>query len=204
LPARTRTLGPGVPFERYADDAVLHCASERQAHQVRQAVEDRMAEVGLRLHPTKTRIVYCKDANRRLGHEHTAFTFLGYTFRARAARGRNGRLFASFQPAISRQALTALGRQVRHWRLHRRSNVTLADLARTINPIVRGWMAYYGAFYRSALSVLLTRINSYLVRWIRKKYKRLRPMRKASAAWQRAVTGSPGLFAHWRWVPTFR
>jgi RNA-directed DNA polymerase len=191
---------PAVPFERYADDAVVHCVSERQAQFVRRAIEDRMVEVGLRLHPDKTKIVYCKDGNRRGHYRDTSFTFLGYTFRARAARDRRGDVFTAFLPAVSKEALNRLSRTVRGWRLHRRTELSAAELAEMINPVVRGWMQYYGAFYRSALSILLARINTYLVRWTRKKYKRLRAREKARAAWERATKRSPRLFAHWAWV----
>ena len=142
----------------------MHCVSERQARRVLAALQDRMAEVGLRLHPDKTRIVYCQDGKRRGDHEHTSFTFLGFTFRPRGARAKDGRMFVAFAPAISRDALTRIGRQVRSWRLHRRTGQSFSELARWINPIVRGWMQYYGAFYRSALYPLLTRINAYLMR----------------------------------------
>jgi RNA-directed DNA polymerase len=192
---------PSVPFERYCDDAVVHCVSERQARHVAQAIADRMVEVGLRLHPDKTKIVYCKDANRCGSHEHTAFTFLGFTFRARPARARNGTLFSSFQPAISKEALKKISGEVRQWRLHRWIGLTIAEIARRINPLVRGWMQYYGAFYRSALDPVLQRINSYLMRWIRDKFKRLRTMKKAKAAWQRITSQYPRLFAHWAWSP---
>jgi RNA-directed DNA polymerase len=191
---------PAVPFERYADDGVVHCVSERQARYVRRAIGDRMAQVGLRLHPDKTRVVYCKDGNRRGSWEHTSFTFLGYTFRARPARGPGGNVFAAFLPAISKEALKRLSRTVRRWQLHRRTELSFAELAEMINPVVRGWMQYYGAFYRSALSMLLARINTYLVRWTRKKYRRLRAHRKARAAWERVTAQFPGYFAHWAWV----
>ena len=104
------------PFERYADDAVVHCATRRQADAVLAAIAERMQEVGLRLHPDKTRVVYCKDGTRRGDHEHTSFTFLGFTFRARTARNsRDGRLFTSFLPAMSNEALKAKGsRTPRH------------------------------------------------------------------------------------------
>jgi RNA-directed DNA polymerase len=193
---------PAVPFERYADDAVVHCKSERQARHVRQAIADRMAEVGLRLHPDKTKIVYCKDSNRRGSYEHTAFTFLGFTFRQRRARNRYGKSFSNFLPAISKDALNKISAEVRSWRLHLRTGHTFKDLARRINPIVAGWMQYYGAFYRSALSPLLQRINAYLMRWIRKKYKRLRGKKKARECWQGITGRYPLMFAHWKWVPS--
>jgi RNA-directed DNA polymerase len=193
---------PTVPFERYADDAVVHCKSERQARHVRQAIADRMAEVGLRLHPDKTKIVYCKDSNRQGSYEHTAFTFLGFTFRQRRARNRQGKSFSNFLPAISKDALNKISAAVRSWRLHLRTGHTFKDLARRINPIVAGWMQYYGAFYRSALSPLLQRINAYLMRWIRKKYKRLRGKKKARECWQGITGRYPVMFAHWKWVPS--
>jgi RNA-directed DNA polymerase len=191
---------PNVPFERYVDDAVVHCVSERQARQVLTAIKERMAHVGLALHPDKTRIVYCQDDKRRGSYEHTSFTFLGFTFRARGARTRNGRMFTSFLPAVSKDALKKVNAVVRSWRLHRRTNLAEADLARAINPIVRGWMNYYGAFYRSALYPLLARINAYLMRWLREKFKRLQGRKAARAAWERAVANRPRFFAHWTWV----
>lgn len=191
---------PSVRFERFADDVVVHCVSQRQARHVLAAITSRFAQVGLRLHPTKTKIVYCKDANRRLDYEHTAFTFLGFTFRPRGARTRDGGLFMSFQPAISTNALNKISAEVRSWRLHRRVNLTLAQLAAIFNPIVTGWMHYYGACYRSAIYPLLARINTYLVRWLQNKYRRLEGAKKARRALRRATQQSPELFRHWRWV----
>jgi RNA-directed DNA polymerase len=191
---------PGIAFERYVDDAVVHCVTERQAHEVLAAIGKRMEDVGLALHPDKTRIVYRRDGRRRGSYEHTSFTFLGFTFRARGARGKNGRMFTSFLPAISKDALKKVNATVRSWRLHRRTNLTEADLARWINPVVRGWMNYYGAFYRSALYPLLARINAYLVRWLREKFKRFQGHKAARAAWERAVANRPRYFAHWAWV----
>ncbi|MFK0258651.1 group II intron reverse transcriptase/maturase [Streptomyces sp. NPDC090445] len=193
---------PGVAFERYVDDAVVHCVSEAQADHVLGALQMRMREVGLELHPDKTRIVYCRDSNRRGSYEHTVFTFLGFTFRARQVRLKSGRMFTGFNPGISNDALKKLGSRVRSWRLHRHTEVSETDLARLVNPVVRGWMQYYGAFYRSALYPLLGRINAYLMRWIRKKYKRLRGRKKAQDAWNRTVERRPRFFAHWAWVPS--
>ena len=135
---------PGVWFERYADDAVVHCVTERQAREVLAALGDRMEQVGLRLHPDKTKIVYCKDNNRPRRYERTAFTFLGYTFRPRPARDCHGKTFLAFLPAISPQALKKISGQVRRWRLHRWVYHTFGEVARTINPVVAGWMQYYG------------------------------------------------------------
>jgi RNA-directed DNA polymerase len=191
---------PTVAFERYADDAVVHCVSRRQAEKVLTALHGRMAEVGLQLHPDKTKIVYCKDSNRRGDFEHTSFTFLGYTFRPREARRADGVRFTSFLPAISKNALKKISQQVRSWQLHQRTGHTVADLARMVNPVVRGWMTYYGAFYHSALYPVLHRINTYLLRWIMKKYKKLRTWKKAIWALSRGTQRQPELFAHWAWA----
>ncbi len=197
---------PAVTFERYADDAVVHCATERQAREVLAALDKRMAEVGLQLHPDKTRIVYCKDRKRRHADcEHTSFTFLGYTFRARKAlTGDGNSMFASFLPAVSKDALKRMNEEVRSWRIHLRTASDLEDLAAWINPIIRGWMTYYGRFYRTALSSLLRRINTYLVRWARRKYKRLRTYKKARRWWDGLTARQPRMFAHWAWMTEFQ
>jgi RNA-directed DNA polymerase len=192
---------PSIWFERYADDVVLHCVTEGQARQVLAALSDRMVEVGLRLHPDKTRIVYCKDGVRRGSYEHEAFTFLGYTFRARKNRSRRGNLFLSFDPAISNDALNKISREVRSWHLHIRTDLTFNELARRVNPKVAGWINYYGRFRPWELIPFLMRINAYLVRWIRKKYKRLAAKRKALAKLQEIAQRYPRMFAHWRLTP---
>jgi group II intron reverse transcriptase/maturase len=191
---------PGVGFERYVDDAVVHCVSEAQAGHVLAALRERMRQVGLELHPDKTRIVYCRDSSRCGSYEHIEFTFLGFTFRPRGVRTKHGRMFTGFNPAVSKDALKKMGAEVRSWRLHRRTRTSMTDLARRINPIARGWMNYYGAFCRSELYSLLARINAYLMRWLRNKHKRLRGRKKARQAWERVVAGWPRFFAQWQWV----
>jgi hypothetical protein len=133
-----------------------------------------MREVGPRLRPDKTRIVYCREGRPRSEHEHTSFTVLGHAFRARRARGRNGRNFTGFLPAISPEALKAKGAELRRLRIHRRTDLWLDELARWLNPIVAGWINYYGRYYRSALDPLLKRVNAYLRRWAGRKHKRPR------------------------------
>jgi RNA-directed DNA polymerase len=194
---------PGCPFERYADDLVVHCKSRRQAEDVLAAIVARIGELGLRVHPEKTRIVYCQDGRRRGEHEHTSFTFLGYTFRARKARGKNGRYFTGFMPAVSAEALKAKSVRLRGMRIHRRTDLSLEDLARWLNPIVAGWMNYYGQFYRSALYPLLQRVSTYLRRWAGRKYKRLRTLKRFKRWWVGLLARQPGLFAQWQWVRAF-
>lgn len=135
---------PAVPFERYADDVVTHCKSERQARFVLGAIKKRMTSLGLELNSGKTRIVYCKDSNRKGSHEHERFDFLGFTFQPRRASNRRGELFVSFLPAISDDAAKKIRRTIKRWRLHLWSGRTLTDLAGEINPVVRGWINYYG------------------------------------------------------------
>ncbi|MFE5585129.1 group II intron maturase-specific domain-containing protein, partial [Kitasatospora sp. NPDC056531] len=191
---------PGVRFERYCDDVVVHCRSEAEAHRVRGAIAGRLAECGgLLLHPDKTRIVYCRDGKRRGSYEHTSFTFLGYGFRVRMVRTKRGAFFFSFNPAVSDEAAKQIRAQIRRWRLHLRSGQTLEQLAREINPVVRGWINYYGRFFPSALVASLNRINDYLVRWLVQKYKRFRGrwMRARDALGKHASVW-PGLFAHWK------
>ena len=194
---------PNVECERFADDAVVHCATERQARQVREALAARLDSVGLRLHPDKTKIVYCRDGRRRGSYEHTSFTFLGYAFRARKAMDGKGNPFTGFLPAISPEALKAKGLEIRRWRIHMRTGSDLHDLAEWINPIVRGWMQYYGRFNRTQLHPLLQRINTYLMRWARTKYRRLKALKRSRQWWAGLVERTPSLFAHWRWMRAF-
>ncbi len=189
---------PGCPFERYADDVVVHCATENQARRVLAAIGERLGSLGLEVHPGKTKVVYCKDAQRRGTSEHTSFDFLGYTFRARLARGRRG-FFVGFNPAMSDKARKAVSATMRGWHLNRRSGSDLSDLARAINPQVRGWINYYGRFYRSKLHSLAKRIDEHIVRWARQKYKRLRESPQRAWAWLNAVRQRHRtLFAHWQ------
>ena len=197
-----RRTFPSVPFERYADDAIAHCTSLAQAEQVQEAIRQRLVECGLQLHPDKTRIVYCKDANRPGSHEHESFDFLGYTFRPRLAKNKDGQYFVSFLPAVSKAAAKAKRQEIRRWRLHLWTNKSLQELAAFMNPIVRGWINFYGRFYRSWLIItVLQQINQYLIRWAMRKYKRLRgSRRKATRFLARVARSDPELFAHWRLV----
>jgi RNA-directed DNA polymerase len=191
---------PDCPFERYADDAVVHCRTEERARQVRAALEERMSKVGLRLHPDKTQIVYCKDDNRRGQYDGpVSFDFLGFTFRARSASGKRGR-FTGFTPAISRKAEARISAEVSGWRLRRRVNLSWADLAAMVRPKISGWMNSYGRFRRSELYPLLARINYHIQQWMRRKYKRLRPVKAMLEAWRRVTAQYPRLFPHWQWV----
>ncbi len=191
---------PGSPFERYADDIVVHCDTEAKVRDLRVAIAERLKPLGLELHPEKTKIVFCKDTKRQGDFEHTSFDFLGYTFRGRTVLGRRS-LFIGFNPAMSINAEKAVGKKIRDWHLKRRSDMDLSDLAREINPQVRGWINYYGAFYRSELRAIARRIDQHLVRWAMQKFKRLRGKTLRAWAWLNAVRQyQPTLFAHWHLV----
>ncbi len=190
---------PQVPFERYADDVIVHCKSKGQAEQVLAAIHGRFERCGLELHPTKTRIVYCKDSNRPGEHEHITFDFLGYTFRPRRSKNRQGEFFVSFAPAISTKAAKSIRTTIRQWQLaSTRNNQSLEDLAQLVNPAVRGWINYYGRFYRSQCVRVLQHLNKVLAAWARRKYKRLRRRKRASMHWLgRIARRNPTLFVLW-------
>ena len=191
---------PAVPFERYCDHIIVHARSARQALQLRAKVALRLAECGLELNEQKTRIVYCKDDDRRGSHEHTSFDFLGYTFRPRLSRSRFGKHFLNFSPAVSGEAKTRMRREMRRWRVACRSDKTLTDLALMFNLQLQGWINYYGRFYKSMLYPVLRHFNDTLVRWAMRKYKRLRRHKSRARRFIADVARrQPGLFAHWRW-----
>ena len=190
---------PTIPFERYADDAVLHCKSEKQAHFIKDRVARRLKHCGLELHPGKTRIVYCQDDDRRGEYPYTQFDFLGYTFRKRSCRARSGKLFVGFSPAVSDKAKKSIRQTIRGWRIHLWSGASLESIAMEINPIIRGWINYYGKYNRSELRFSLQQIDYYLVRWMKSKYKTLRGRQlKAANRLRQLGQKSPNLFAHWK------
>ena len=191
---------PAVPFERYCDDIIVHARSERQALQLRAMIAARLAECGLELNEQKTRIVYCKDDDRRGSHEHTSFDFLAYTFRPRLSRNRFGKHFLNFTPAVSGEAKTRMRRVMRRWRVACRSDKSLTDLARMFNRQLQGWINYYGRFYKSMLYPVFRHFNDTLVRWAMRKYKRLRRHKSRARRFIADVARrQPDLFAHWRW-----
>lgn len=192
---------PDAPFERYADDAVIHCHSRQRAEEVLCGLKRRFAECGLRLHPAKTRIVHCKDEQRRLPFPNTSFDFLGFRFQARRVLNRRGWFFSGFHPAVSRNSLKRMGDVIRAWRFPRLSALSLDELARWLNPTIRGWIDYFGEFYPGVLKRFLWRLDHRIVKWARKKYRRIRGSKKRSEAWfLRVRRNHPRLFAHWEFV----
>jgi RNA-directed DNA polymerase len=188
---------PGVPFERYADDIICHCDSQAQAEELREELRQRLGECGLQLHPQKTRVVYCADANRRAQAECSRFDFLGFTFKPRSAGGPRG-VFTSFAPAVSDKALHAMRESVREWGLGRRSSQSLEQVRAEIGPRVQGWVNYYGVVRPSTLYRALRVIDVHLVEWVQRKYKRLRRKRHRAWEWLEGLQSRvPWLFPHW-------
>src|ERR1039457_6457590 len=174
---------PTCPFARYADDAVVHCRNRKQAEEVMRSIALRLAECGLTMHPKKLRIVYCKSSGRNASYPHVQFTFLGFTFRPRKAVNSQNRRFSSFLPGVSVDALKRMRKEVRGWRIHRRTATTLAELAKQYNPVLRGWWNYFGEFYPSAMHSFAMYLDGKLMQWARRKYQTLERREQASVEW---------------------
>jgi RNA-directed DNA polymerase len=191
---------PQCPFARYADDAVVHCRSQAQAEAVMRSIALRLEECGLTMHPDKSSIVYCKDSNRTGAYPNAQFTFLGFTFRPREAlNNRYNRRFTSFLPAVSSAALKRMRQTVRDWRIHRRTSLTLENLAQQCNPIIQGWWNYYGMFYQHSMLELFHYLDNKLEQWARRKYKTLAQDKRRGGQWLRKMKMvTPRMFVHWR------
>ncbi|MFH1150343.1 MAG: group II intron reverse transcriptase/maturase [Actinomycetota bacterium] len=189
---------PRIPFERYADDIICHCKSRRQAGWLKTRIEARFARCNLTLNREKTSTVYCKDDDRPGNYPNQSFDFLGFTFRPRRAKNKEGKFFVGFIPAVSNKAAKAMRQDMRKLGLHRKSHYELKDLARLMNPITRGWINYYGSYYRSALSSVCKHLDMILARWAMRKYKRFYKRLGKAMRWLSGVRrGHPRLFAHW-------
>ncbi len=189
---------PDKPFARYADDGVVHCKSLQDAEEMYESLKNRLEECGLEIHPEKSRIVYCKDEDRRGRYEHTSFDFLGYTFRPRRSKNRYGKHFINFTPAVSNKAKKAMRQTIRGWRMQLKNDIYLEDLSRMFNPVIRGWMQYYGHFYKSELYSVLKHMNRALVRWVQRKFKKLKHQRRATHWLGGIAKRDAKLFHHWQ------
>jgi len=189
---------PQLPFARFADDALVHCRNESEARSVLTAIEQRLKACGLRMHPAKSAVVCCKGSSRRGDYPRIEFTFLGFTFRPRSAKSRSGKPFMSFLPAVSRDATKRMMREMRSWKIHWNTPLSLHELAERYNPILRGWLNYYGTFYKSAMRRIFDYFNQKLALWARRKYQTLRGRRIKSLYWLgRIAKRQPRLFIHW-------
>ena len=189
---------PNNPFARYADDGVIHCRSEAQARYLLERLGKRFRECKLELHAEKTQIVCCHVGKQKYSEVAKKFDFLGYCFRPRLVRNRYGKLFVNFTPAISPRNAKRIRQTVRRWRLHVRTHMSLFEIARLVNPIIRGWINYYSVYQRSSLTPVLRYINLALVKWVKWKYKKKAQYTRRARRWLGQVaTHYPGLFAHW-------
>ena len=197
-----RRSHPAVPFERYADDVICHCRSQSEAKRLMEAVRTRFESCGLQLHPEKTHVVYCRDSNRKASFTDVQFTFLGFAFRPRVARNHRGTIFTGFSPAVGPQALKRMRGRIRAIGLPSLVHLSIEDIAKVLNPVLRGWIQYYGRFHRTELVRKLYRyLDDRIAAWLRQKYKKLRGHRLRS--WRllaRIKSCHRDLFAHWRRV----
>jgi RNA-directed DNA polymerase len=191
---------PELPWCRYADDGLVHCRTEQEAEAAKAALQARLTECQLELHPTKTRIVYCRDAKRRGPYSNITFDFLGYSFRPRTVRKpQNGKLFCGFTPAVSPSALKAMREAIKGLGMRRQTQLSLDDVARLVNPLLRGWMNYYGRYAPAALLPLYHYLNEALRRWGMRKFKRFRRRKaRATALLRRIARERAGPFVHWQ------
>jgi len=190
---------PTIQFERYADDLLCHCNSRKQAEELKEVLEKRFQACGLRLHPEKTRVVYCTDSNRREDYPVIQFTFLGFCFRPRVAVDPKGKVFTGFLPAVSPEALKKMRATIRSWRLGDHALLPMEDIVRFINPILRGWWQYYGRFYRTEMFKLFKYLDERLAYFLRRKYRDLwghkgRSLRRLN----RISRENPDWLVHWR------
>lgn len=187
-----------MQFERYADDCIVHCKTENQARYVLERIKGRFKECQLEVHPDKTKIVYCKDGRRKGNYDKVEFDFLSYTFKSRSVRRENGKMFAGFNPAISNQAKEKIKKEIRKWKLYKWVGIKIQVLAKVINPILSGWINYYGKYYKSELSKVLRMLNFILIKWVRRKYCKTRKSYKIALNWIKMINEkNPNLFTHW-------
>ena len=191
---------PTKPWCRYADDGLVHCKTEQQAQELLVELKQRFEECGLELHPEKTKIIYCKDGSRKGQSSKTEFDFLGYTFRGRLVKNtKRNSIFVSFTPSVSKAAQKSMRASTKKWNFRNRTDLSLEDIGRMYNPILRGWINYYGRYYRSGLYSVLRHFNKTLVAWARRKYKALKTHKtRATIFLEKISEREPHLFAHWK------
>jgi RNA-directed DNA polymerase len=193
---------PETAFERYADDIVVHCKTKAQAEKILQAIEVRLAKCKLSANKQKTKIVYCGLNPAFKDYPYKSFNFLGYTFRRRLAQTRDNKRFVGFLPAISNEAKRSIRHTIKKWRIHHRTNETISRLAKWVNPSIRGWINYYGRYYRSEMQDALLQIEYYLKKWVRRKFRdrcHLVCMKRTMRYLGQVRKHSPYLFEHWRY-----
>lgn len=193
-----------IPFERYADDIIVHCKTYAQAQMILKAIRERFDSCKLQLHPQKTKVVYCRDIRRKEKYHQVSFDFLGFSFKPRTLRRRNGGWVQLFTPGTSLKARTEMIAGIREFDLCNRTNETIADIAEKVNPVVRGWINYYGCYGGQALAYVFYHLNQRLIQWAKRRYKKLkRSFKRAERFIQRIARSNQGLFAHWKFGNSF-
>lgn len=195
---------PNIGWIRYADDGALNCVSLKQAKYMIKVLDKRFKLFGLELNLDKTKIVYCKDDDRKGNYENISFDFLGYTFKPRGAKNKYGKYFTSFLPAMSDKAQKAVRKEVRSWKLQLKVDRKIEDIAKMFNSKIQGWINYYSHYYKSEVIYTLNYINKCLLKWVRKKYKKRNSRRKAIRLLVEISRRNPKMFAHWKFgiLPT--
>jgi RNA-directed DNA polymerase len=195
-----KRIHPDLLWCRYADDGLVHCRTEQEAEGLKAELQARLAECRLELHPAKTKIVYCRDGKRKGTYPNVKFDFLGYCFRPRWIRkSQDNSMFCGFNPAVSPSALKTMRATIRDLNIRRQTQLSLAEIARTLNPLLRGWIEYYGRYAPSALYPMLRYVNQTLVRWAMRKFKRFKAHKiRASRFLQKLARDQMSLFVHWR------
>lgn len=188
-----------VQFERYADDIIVHCWKLDHAKSLLAEISKRLGECKLELHPQKTKIVFCKDGKRNWGKGFaTSFDFLGFTFAMRTAPSKNGGLYNGFMPAMSIESRKKISKAIKQWHIGRRTDLSLEDMSRDLNPVLRGWVNYYGRYYKRAFSPIRKQFHLVLTRWAMRKYKRFKNRRKKASGYIYSIARrDPQLFYLW-------
>jgi RNA-directed DNA polymerase len=191
---------PSIPWCRYADDGLIHCTTEQQAKDILELLTERFQECGLQLHPQKTRIIYCKNDSRKGSYPNTSFDFLGYTFRPRSCKNsKRNVMFVGFTPSVSKTAINSMRAKLKTLNIRKSSDLNFEDIARFCNPILKGWINYYGRFNPSGLYPVWRYFNNALAAWVMRKSKSLyRRKIKATQFLEKISKQQPKLFAHWQ------
>ena len=190
---------PNIEFCRYADDGLLHCRTEEQAKYLLHRLGRRFQEVGLEIHPLKSKVVYCKDRTRTGDSDAISFDFLGYTFRPRRCVDKMGVVHPNFLPAVSKSATKAMVREIRSWHIKLKNDKEIEDLAKMFNPVLQGWANYYGRYYPSALRSVWRPLNAHLFGWVRRKFRQYtQHKRRAWKFLDGIARARPHLFVHWQ------